>query len=390
MIKKFKIFEKSYFGDISDDLVDILSDDDIEEYYRKSNKISLKTILYEFSSEEDGIIPSMVKEYFNGSKYKEDRIKGIIGMTSINDFDKYDYKSFIESNLTDAKKEKILKFYNEENYYYFDDDDIKSEVVGVVKISELKNGDIKIKVTSSDRKSKIYEIPEDFHVLVENGESVEIDEILATGREMEYEDNMINELDNGKLIEVIDVDNEERKFIEERTYSYYDDQEPEDMVKDKCYDSRTHDYLKGKELIDTIIMEIESYVDGKRLKADYFRNIEFDSKKEYAKDNIIHSKFLQKKLLTKSAIFKLTKLLEENRNNHANFDVARGYKFQKLYIQEYLKKAIKKAALKEKPFNDEKALYKVLEYLDFNFNLNSKIEEDYKDNDYLLTKKYNL
>jgi hypothetical protein len=390
MIKKFKIFEKSYYGeDLIDELLAQLSDNDIDEYYSKNYKTSLHDILSNWCSEES-IIPSVVSNFFDDKKYMEDYIDQIKRETSLSDFDKDNYKSFIEDNLTTKKEEKIIEIYND-NYYY-GDEDILSEVEGIASIIELKNGTTKIKITSG-KKTKTYVVPDDFHSVVENGEHVDIGDVILTGKSNEYDSDMLDELDDEELRDVIEDDDEEDKFIDYMVYVEEDD--AEEIIKNKCYKRSRYswgdaEFLTGHDLVDKVESEISDYVDEEAMLKSYSDNEDFEYKKDTTKGDIATSKFLQKRILKnkKSNIIKLIEYLSET--SHSDTNIMNEYKYQKMYILEYIKKQTKKNTRKEKPINEEKMTAKALQFIDENFEIHPDIMTEYSKNWYISTKKYNM
>lgn len=186
-----------------------------------------------------------------------------------------------------------------------------------------------------------------------------------------YDDDMLDELSETQLRKIIKDDDEEefvRYIIEEK----YEGDDAKDIA------SEIYDMNDGNQLYNAF----SYYIDEDALHNDWLDDV---NKREELQNEIFRRKSLQKKLLAikKSNALLLAKLFVEN--SHDNDDsISNKYKFQKIYINQYIKKNIG-----EKSENELKA--EAIKFLYENFKLNAAIEEEYKDDMWLISSgKFNL
>ena len=317
MIKKFKLFER--YNIMSSELVDKLDDDDIETLYDENYSISVSEIIL--------MMPSYVWDNFDKEKFLNDFINDMINNQTLEDFNEYDLKKYIESNFTTQKEQKILDIYNSNN-----DED-----------------------------------------------------------ESEYEDNMLDDLDDDELREVIEDSNEEEEFIREITEKSYTD--AEDVFSD-FYGIDVYD----KNMIDKnnkhkIYNSYSQYVDDDGIIQSWKDGENFEEKKNYVKDNINYiglSIEIQKKLLEseKSNALLLFDYFENYSPNRKQYDnISNKYNFQKAYIEAYMEDNFA-GAIDEADEDDKEEISelraKSLKNLYDSFGLNPKLEEEFTEDMWMI------
>ena len=306
MIKKFKIFEKliSERYSIAKDLVDQFDDTYIEKWYDDNFDMDVSEII-DMSSTRN------ILDCFDDDRYRDDYIQDYINSYEFSEIDKDDLKRYIEKNLTTKKEDKILEIYNSNNY---DEDDEDSK------------------------------------------------------KETEYEDYMLDELDQDELRDVIDDSNEESDCIEELINGWYSGRSGEDILEEF---HGNVDRTEARELYDII----SYYVDDDKLKQNWQDNKDFDYKKERLEEDLPYNVELQRDLIDKDAdnAVALADLWE---NESSSQNIGDEYDFQKGYIEKYTKDNTDE--------NDDEEFVSdiksdAVKYLYDNFGLDSNIEEEYED-----------
>ena len=312
MIKNFKKFQL-LTESIASDLADKFDDDYIEEYYDKHHKSGLDEII-SMSSHES------IMNCFDEDEYKKDWVRDYISSYEFSEFDESDLKRYIKENLDNKKEKKILQIYNNNNY---DEDDKDSE------------------------------------------------------RETEYGEYMVDELDKDELQEVIyDEDNCTEWIIN----SWYDGQDGIDifdefcgwMKKDGWYGYRKYGSF---ERIDSseLYKRVSNYIDDDKLQKEWDDGTDLDYKKDTVAEDIYNSPKLQRYLIKKDPdnVNELIDLWKENK--FRGDDISTEYKFQKAYINKYLKDNI--ADEEDAKDEDYVSILKedALLYLQDTFGLNDKI-----------------
>lgn len=325
MIKKFKLFERYI---MSSELVDKLDDDDIETLYDENYSISVSELIY--------MMPSYVWDNFDKEKFLNDFINDMINGQTLEDFNEYDLKKYIESNFTTQKEQKILDIYNSNN-----DED-----------------------------------------------------------ESEYEDNMLDDLDDDELREVIEDSNEEEEFIREITEKSYTD--AEDVFSDFCgIDVNDNKNMIDKNNKHKIYNSYSQYVDDDGIIQSWKDGEDFEEKKNYVKDNINYiglSIEIQKKLLESEKsnallLFDYFENYSTNRNQQYG-NISNKYNFQKAYIEAYMEDNFA-GAIDDADEDDKEEISelraKSLKNLYDSFGLNSKLEEEFTEDMWMINSdKFNL
>jgi hypothetical protein len=181
-----------------------------------------------------------------------------------------------------------------------------------------------------------------------------------------YDSNMLDDLSEKQLRKIITSKLDESEFVEYVVRNRYEGRDAEDI----CSEWLNMD--DGRE----VYKHLSQYIDDDAVVEDWMNDVD---KRERLEEEIYRSPILQKKLLSikKSNALLLADLFLEN--THDDDNISKTYKFQKAYITKYIKKNI-----------DGDSLTDALKFLDDNFELNSRIMEDYRDNWYISTKKYNI
>lgn len=373
MIKKFKIFEK-YTS--SSDLVDQFDDDFIDEWYDEN---------YNIDAEEIASMSTIqtILDCFDDNEYKEDFIRDYVNSYDFSEIEKYDLKSFIEENLTGEKEVKILDIYNASNYD--ESDDITSDIDGIVlfntttpsakKSMKSKN---QIFVKSQTGEIKKYKIPKDFTILVEENQVVNKNAVLATGKETEFSNYMIDELDQDELRDVIQDSGEEEECTEQLINGWYSGQSGEDILEE-------FESIKDMDPL-RFYKKFSRYIDDDKLIKDWKDGEDSTYKKEQLQERIYDTKTLQRYLIKKDPdnALALADLWEEERSTKTIGDE---YKFQKGYIKKYVEDNIDETDEESRTSTIEDAL----QYLHENFGVHPKIEIKYEPYMWKITaSKYNL
>ncbi len=169
--EKFRLFEN--VNTVKHDLShDFLDEDYISNYFDEHYLSN-----YDQSDIVDILTnnPNIISSVFDDDKYIKSIIRDDMNNQDIEFFDDDDYKNYIENHLTTEKESKIIDFY----YVNNDDEDmaIKTEYDGIVSIVDV-DGTKKIIITDGDSIEE-YEIPDNFTIVVEDGDEISYDTIIA-------------------------------------------------------------------------------------------------------------------------------------------------------------------------------------------------------------------
>lgn len=357
MITKFKIFE-GYGNSTAEELVDQFDSSFIEEWYDEHYNIDADEIIGMSSARN-------ILNAFDEDEYKEDFINDYVAGYEFSEIQDSDLKEYINNHMDDDKKEKILELYNESNYD--DDNDITSDIEGIVSFSKTKTGKITIIVTSIDGIVKKYKNTTGNKIAVEEGDHVEEDELLSTEKELEYEDYMIDELDEDQLREVVENSNEEEECVEETVSGWYEHMSGEELLEE-FYGNL--DKMDGPELYKII----SNYVDDDKIVDNWKNGEDYEYKKEMVREEIYRNTELQEKLIEidqKNAVA-LAELWEAEGDDN---NIGEQYDFQKGYIEKYIEDNTDETD--EEEFISE-IKSDALFYLHEHFGLDDDIREEYK------------
>lgn len=186
MITKFKLFENHI---AAKSLSQIFTSDEVEKYYDDNYEISAEEVV-EYA-------PSYVEDCIDNDRFVQDTIDDYINSYTWSEYDEYQFKDYIKDNITDSKEDEIIKLYKEEND--IKDESIFSKTSGTVKISKDKNDNYIITITTNDKKSIKYKIPENHEILVEDDEYVNSGIQLSQCENLEYDDSMLDDLNIEQL-----------------------------------------------------------------------------------------------------------------------------------------------------------------------------------------------
>lgn len=327
MIKKFKIFERLKYGDDKKELIEQLDENDIDYFYNKNHRMDADEIISNW--------PDSIWDHIDSNIFIEDIIKDEVNSRELTDFGEYDYKNYIKENLTD-KKQKILDIYKSNNY---DEDDEQENI--------------------------------------------------------EFEEYMIDELSEDELREIIEDSNEESEFMEPIIRNWYYNSDAKSYFEEfygyksfnDIYEKDKYSYIKSDDIVKNAINQFRRYVNDDDLEKSYLNNADYDTKVEDISEDILYDKELQKKLLkvNKKNILTLVELIDDKKS------IGKEYKFQKAYIEEYLKDSISDD--EEIYTEDEKKdiIADSLKFLYDRFGLDPKIEKEYENELWLVhSAKYNM
>lgn len=251
--------------------------------------------------------PSTIWKYVDDDKYIEDLMDSEKQELNINDFNDDDYKKYIIDNISDKKENMILKLYNKKKH----------------------------------------------------------------SNEIEYDDDMLDDLSEKQLRKIIEKENEEIEFVNYSVDNRYKNKDAQEIIKDEWGIS------DGLELYKIL----SNYIDDDKIESDYINDSDKESRLE---EEICSDKLLQTKLLgiKKSNVFLLAKLFIKNSTEDT---ICNEYNFQKIYIEKYVKKN------KENIEQVGQLRAIAIRFLNDNFELNEDIQEEYKDDMWLIkTDKYNI
>ena len=368
MIKRFKLFEKWSHEqyDLEEELVKFLDESVVEEYYEEHSGFDIQEAIY--------IWPDLVWNNIDDDKYVEEYIQDEINSLSIEDLscDEDDYRKFLEENWSDSKEEKTVKNYKDKQY----EDEYEDRISGIDgKVSLILNketNEYEIKITNGNEiDDEEYTIPESHNIYVSNGDFVKKDTVISS---LKYEEYMFEELDEDELRQMIEDENEADEFVEAEIRRRYEGEDARTIIED-IYGSK----IEGKELYNMV----QYYIDDDAIEKEYKEYEDYETKANFVKDYIYKEIDFQRTILkaNKSNVLKLANLfvLAESEEH-----IADEYKFQKLYIREYVKENIDE---------DTKANLKALalKYLYDNFGIDDDIEKEYSKYTWLvLASKYNI
>lgn len=335
MIKKFKIFERLKYGDDKKELIEQLDEDDIDYFYNKNHRMDADEII--------SIWPDSIWDHIDNNSFIEDIIKDEVNSRELTDFDEYDYKNYIKEHLTEDKKQKILDIY----------------------------------------KSNNEEIQED-------NEDVE-----DVQKDIEFEEYMIDELSEDELREMIEDSNEESEFMKSLIRNWYYNSDAKSYFEEfygyksfnDIYEKEKYSYIKPDDIVKNAINQFRRYINDDDLEKSYIGYADYDTKVDDVSEDILYDKELQKKLLkvNKKNVLTLVELIDDKKS------IGKEYKFQKAYIEEYLKDSISDD--EEIYTEDEKKdiIADSLKFLYDRFGLDTKIEKEYENELWLVhSSKYNM
>ena len=194
---------------------------------------------------------------------------------------------------------------------------------------------------------------------------------LKNKNETIYDHDMVEDLTEEQLREIIESENEEEDFVEYNITDRYENMTAKDII-DEMYGSR----IEGDELYKIFT----NYIDDDEI-VEHWKG-ETDKGSEI-QENISGSPELQNKLLDidKANVILLAKLFTEETYGNNN---SKKYKFQKLFITEYVKEHADDNT-------DDYLRAEAIKYLHDKFGLNAKIEKEYSDDMWLISSdRYNL
>lgn len=370
MITQFKIFEVWNSDGLLEELIDQIDYEIISNVYGKNFNASTSEII--------DSAPDLVIQCFKFDEWREDFIKGSIETKELSEFSSDEYTNYINNHMTDDKKEKILELYNKANN---DDDDVVSEIKGTVSFITTPKDRIKrIIITSEDNEIKEYKNPKEYNVVVDNGDIVNVGSVLSTAGKTEYDDDMLEELDDWDLREIIEDSSEVGEFIEESVRSSYETEDGRDMF-DELYSN-----LSGKKIFKLF----PNFIDVDKMKMKFSQGESDDHKISQVKYLIPTNKTLQRYLIKKDKD-NTDKLLDVwlSNNTDKKYTIGEEYKFQKKYIKWYFNENKDDS---DEEYNAE-LISDALYYLNnkFNFVIDFNIQEEYKEHMWKVNgKKYNL
>lgn len=360
MITNFNKFRLNENSSHAEELIEYLSDDIIEEYYKENlaysdiddilNIISIDTLFNHFDDN------AFIESWIDGEKDSMEK----------DDFSDYEFKEYLKQvTLEDDIEQKVIDFYKENN----DTEDIKSEVDGVVSsIVKTKDGRVvKIKTESGDIDN--YNVENDeYIIIVKKGQTVNDDDVLAR-IDVDYDDDLLDELDNDQLWEIIE-EHDEDDFKDKTIRKKYEGQSAEDILSEFGYlelpDSHSY-YGRSQKSYHSIAEMVYDkwgeYIDDNGIIDEYNDGDDLDYKKEEVQNYIYNEPYLQRNILSEETVLRLAELFEEESGNNIGDE----YDFQKLYIEQYAK---------ENEDDDNRYADAIL-YLAKNFNLNDQISKEY-------------
>jgi len=379
--KKFKLFESADSSKY--ELVnEFLDNDYISNYYDEH---------YLTNYNESDIIdiitndPNIISGVFDSDKYVEDTIKNEINNSSMDDFDDQEFKDYIENHLTIEMENKIIEYYCENND---SEKIIKTEYDGIVSI--IENDDIrKIVITEGDSTEE-YEIPNNFFILVEDGDEISYDTIIAKSNDVEYDSDMIDDLDSDQLKYVIQEYTDEVDFFDEMIRDRYEGRYfTELLVEIYCVDNLSE--LIKDMTPKKFYQNFSSYIDDDKLVKNYKKFENDDTKSDWIKYQIANSIEIQHYLMDNfNDSDNLTLLLFEifeDKDEH-NDDISDEYEFQKRYIKEYVKENGYDDSTEEEKGD---LIADALKKLNSNFILDSEIKKEFKQYMFIVdTNKFNM
>jgi len=225
---------------------------------------------------------------------------------------------------------------------------------------------------SADMKEKIIEIYK------ENNDDEDEDN-EEEKEELEYEDSMLDDLTEDELKDVISNDSE-YNFFEEIMNDRYGNSYAKDIISD------FYDMEDG----GTLYNSLYAYIDDGGVEKDFKNNEDFDYKKEWVENYINNDTDLQREILKNnpSAVLSLAELFSDSKVNE---NIGDEYEFQKLYIEKYVEGEAEDEYYKEHEEELHHTIAEALKFLYDNFGLDPNIEEEYKEDMWLISSgKYNL
>jgi hypothetical protein len=188
-----------------------------------------------------------------------------------------------------------------------------------------------------------------------------------------YDSDMLDKLTEDQLKDIIEDDDENEEFIKYIVNNRYDGCDAEDVIKDIYGSNWILDH--GTQIYDIL----RYYVEDSKIIDDWKNDTD---KREKVEEEICRDVYLQKKLLKKkkSNVFLLAKLFIKDNNTNISDE----YDFQKAYITAYIKKNISNKS-------NDILRAEALKYLYDNFELDNDIEEEYKEDMWMIgIDKFNI
>jgi len=258
---------------------------------------------------------SNIRNHINDDAYVQQWIDSDIGNNTFDEYSDWDFKKYIKKFLTDDKEAKILELYNDDNY---DEDDEKTT---------------------------------------------------------EFDEDLIDDLDDDQLKEVIEDDDGEYEFISYMVNNRYEGMSALEVIEEIYGDLEEQEenssYVKygyGNKP-HTLLDEVGNFVDKDAVVEEWKSEMDWTNRKEYAQGAIDSNKEMQRNILENDSgnVLKLVELFEEGGGGD---NIGDDFGFQDTYVKEYeMENNVYDEG--EEEYEEEKSLQieTALEYIDDNFDL---------------------
>lgn len=266
---------------------------------------------------------------------------------------------YFDKNLAEDDAEQIISLWPQTAWDHIDDDEFVNDYIR----NEINN----LYINDFDDEEEFILYIEDHLTTAKEKKIIEIYNENNGEEELEYDSDMLDELSEEELKSVISEDDEEDDFVEFAVKRRYEDESAQEILEN----------IYGKDIDGrTLYNAISNYIDDDEIIKDYNDHVDYTEKKERVLDNLC-SEFdttLQDELLEidDDNILLLAEYYKETNNDFTD------YNLQKLYIEKSAEKKPEGTAI-------------ALKFLHDNFGLDSDIEEEYKDEMWLIgIEKYNV
>lgn len=262
------------------------------------------------------LYPDIIKNHINDEKFVNSWITDEINSLTIEDFSDWDYKEYIKENIDEELENEAIKVYKE-------------------------------------------------------GQDIE-------DEDLEYDDSMLDELEEYQLREIIEKCDKEEEFIEYTVHQRYDGQDAMEII-DEIYGK-----ISGKELYNIV----KWYTNDDDIIEEYKKNVSDDHKEEIILENLANDDSLIDYLIEKdekNVLLLANYFVEEDITSNYAYE----YEFQEKYIQQSVKDYFDGIEYDEK--EEEEVIADALVFLNKHFTINWRIEEEYDDYMYKVSiEKYNM
>jgi len=202
----------------------------IEKFFKEHMKIDAEEICE--------LWPSRIWYFVDDDRYIEDLIEEEKSNLDMDYFGEYDYKQYLEENMTDNKEEKILNIYNEKN-----EDEDEEEYYSSDMLDDLTEKQLREIIEDGDEEDEFMEFAVEKKYSGQSAEDV-AHEIYDMDNGRELYNAFYNYIDEKALEEDYDYNTNKFEEIQEQISNYIE-------LQEKLFDMDKSNVLLLAELVET-------------------------------------------------------------------------------------------------------------------------------------------